>query len=190
MGSTWGPPRSWRPRMGPILAPWTLPSGLASDDRALDTHLPPPPSWSLCQGTPNWWLEKSPNTSRINIFRTNSSSFKTCIDSFYRFQFTWYFGYQWKSFVLVMRPPFRQRGKSLGKKANAKIQCKQRFSHKTGLPHPIATKHTAWKIHLDPTKQNAYSGPHTHTEDFNVLQNLFLKDFNTAHQCMQLLYSL
>ena len=27
MGPTWGPPGSCRPQMGPMLAPWTLPSG-------------------------------------------------------------------------------------------------------------------------------------------------------------------
>ena len=27
MGPTWGPPGSYRPQMGPILAPWTLLSG-------------------------------------------------------------------------------------------------------------------------------------------------------------------
>ena len=27
MGPTWGPPGSWRPQMGPMLAPWTLLSG-------------------------------------------------------------------------------------------------------------------------------------------------------------------
>ena len=29
MGPTWGPPGSYRPQMGPILAPWTLLSGLS-----------------------------------------------------------------------------------------------------------------------------------------------------------------
>ena len=27
MGQTWGPPGSWRPKMGPMLTPWTLLSG-------------------------------------------------------------------------------------------------------------------------------------------------------------------
>ena len=27
MGPTWGPPGSYRPQMGPMLAPWTLISG-------------------------------------------------------------------------------------------------------------------------------------------------------------------
>ena len=30
MGPTWGPPGSCRPQMGPMLAPWTLLSGIAS----------------------------------------------------------------------------------------------------------------------------------------------------------------
>ena len=30
MGPTWGPPGSCRPQMGPMLAPWTLLSGMAS----------------------------------------------------------------------------------------------------------------------------------------------------------------
>ena len=29
MGPTWGPPGSYRPQMGPMLVPWTLPSGYA-----------------------------------------------------------------------------------------------------------------------------------------------------------------
>ena len=28
MGPAWGPPGSYRPQLGPMLAPWTLPSGL------------------------------------------------------------------------------------------------------------------------------------------------------------------
>ena len=32
MGPTWGPPGSCRPQMGPMLAPWTLLSGLALHD--------------------------------------------------------------------------------------------------------------------------------------------------------------
>ena len=30
VGPTWGPPGSWRPQMGPMLAPWTLLSGITS----------------------------------------------------------------------------------------------------------------------------------------------------------------
>ena len=37
MGPTWGPPGSWRPQMGPMLAPWTLFSG-----SSCTTDLPPP----------------------------------------------------------------------------------------------------------------------------------------------------
>ena len=33
MGPTWGPPGSRRPQMGPMLAPWTLLSGLPSGSR-------------------------------------------------------------------------------------------------------------------------------------------------------------
>ena len=33
MGPTWGPPGSCRPQVGPILAPWTLPSGITKDSQ-------------------------------------------------------------------------------------------------------------------------------------------------------------
>ena len=37
MGPTWGPPGSCRPQMGPILAPWTLLSGIFSLDHSMLT---------------------------------------------------------------------------------------------------------------------------------------------------------
>ena len=39
MGPTWGPPRSCRSLMGPMLAPWTLPSGYAHGSRFADIVL-------------------------------------------------------------------------------------------------------------------------------------------------------
>ena len=41
MGSTWGPPGSCRPQMGPMLAPWVLLSGIQEDHFGTRTH------WSL-----------------------------------------------------------------------------------------------------------------------------------------------
>ena len=38
MGSTWGPPGSGRPQMGPILAPWTLLFGMSFEGR-VSAHL-------------------------------------------------------------------------------------------------------------------------------------------------------
>ena len=45
MGPTWGPPGSFRPQMGPLLAPWTLLSGVVSVQH-----------WNLSRITsPLWW---------------------------------------------------------------------------------------------------------------------------------------
>ena len=49
MGPTWGPPGSWRPQMGPMLGPWTLLSGIASD--GVSHHRPP--YWLPCL---SWYL--------------------------------------------------------------------------------------------------------------------------------------
>ena len=47
MGPTWGPPGSSRPQMGPMLAPWTLLSGMDK----LPALVP------LCEGNPcHWWV--------------------------------------------------------------------------------------------------------------------------------------
>ena len=49
MGPTWGPPWSCRPQVGPILAPWTLLSGLALYRRKTITGLVYQPIYaSLC----------------------------------------------------------------------------------------------------------------------------------------------
>ena len=39
MGSTWGPPGSCRPQMGPMMAPWTLLSGIHYTMRNMHTGL-------------------------------------------------------------------------------------------------------------------------------------------------------
>ena len=55
-----------------------------------------------------------------------------------------------KQLLLVLGPSL-QRQKVSGNKANTSYtQCKQRLTHDTGQPHPIAAKQIVFKIFLDP----------------------------------------
>ena len=49
MGSTWGPPGSYRPQMGPMLAPWTLLSGKDKQRTSYD-HKPHRGNYAIWSG--------------------------------------------------------------------------------------------------------------------------------------------
>ena len=53
MGTTWGPPGSYRPQMGPMLAPWTLLSWMTSTRRIIPLLM----HWSYLSLTLSHWYD-------------------------------------------------------------------------------------------------------------------------------------
>ena len=62
MGSTWGPPRSWRPQLGPMLAPWILLSGklpviIKKCEKSKFVVITPGINWTGQCWSGNVWIE-------------------------------------------------------------------------------------------------------------------------------------